>query len=195
MRADARANRDEIVEAALELFQEQADFNVSFRTIASRAGVGVATLHRHFPDRAALITEVIDHLDRGVTAIIEDHLSRWDEDPQRAWSGSIHRLVDLGIAPLASGGSEFAVTEGKVDGFLQYMRQKDMRPMERLLGKGVQHGFAPSDLDPYRFAAGIVLLSRPLPYLTAQILPDQREWLVDVYIDGLRARARDTSSG
>ncbi|ASR36666.1 hypothetical protein BAY61_18520 [Prauserella marina] len=189
MRADARANRDGIVEAALELFRAQGNFDVSLRSIAARANVGVATLHRHFPDRESLITTAVEQLHEATLAIVEERIARWDDNPEAAWKGAIHRLVATGIAPLASSGSEFAVAEGRVDAFLRQMRERDLRPVERLLKKAAAQGFAPGDLDPHRFVAGLVALSRPLPELTMKLLPDQCEWMIDVHIAGLRALA------
>ena len=57
MRADARRNRDRILVAAEgEISRHGAD--ASLEEIARRAGVGSATLHRHFPSRAALLDAV-----------------------------------------------------------------------------------------------------------------------------------------
>lgn len=56
MRADARRNRDAIVAAAREAFDR--DDQLRFDDFASRAGVGVGTLYRHFPTREALAAAV-----------------------------------------------------------------------------------------------------------------------------------------
>lgn len=188
MRADARANRDDILEAAKELFQEQG-VTVAFRTVAARAGVGVATLHRHFPDREALINAVADRLHDRATAIIDRYDAVWDRDSWEAWTGIVHGLAALGVAPLAVSASNFAVAQDQVDDFVQVARGRDMQRVQDTLAKAAACGFAPEDLDPRRFVAGIVIVSRPLPDVTAQLVPGQQEWLVDVYIDGLRARA------
>ncbi|MEV4343635.1 TetR/AcrR family transcriptional regulator [Actinoplanes sp. NPDC049596] len=56
-RADARRNYDQIVAAAeAEIARHGAD--ASLEEIARRAGVGSATLHRHFPSRQALLEAV-----------------------------------------------------------------------------------------------------------------------------------------
>ncbi|MEW2358758.1 helix-turn-helix domain-containing protein [Spirillospora sp. NPDC029432] len=57
MRADARRNRERIVEAALRTFAERGPA-ASMEEIAQVAGVGVGTLYRHFPDRRALLEEI-----------------------------------------------------------------------------------------------------------------------------------------
>jgi AcrR family transcriptional regulator len=55
LRADARSNRDQILAAAQIIFREHG-IDVPMKTIADQAGVGVGTLYRRFPDRAALIS-------------------------------------------------------------------------------------------------------------------------------------------
>ena len=55
MRADARSNRDQILGAAQIVFREHG-IDAPMKTIADRAGVGVGTLYRRFPDRTTLIT-------------------------------------------------------------------------------------------------------------------------------------------
>ena len=56
-RADARRNYDRIIEAAAaEVARHGAD--ASLEEIARRAGVGSATLHRHFPSRWGLLQAV-----------------------------------------------------------------------------------------------------------------------------------------
>lgn len=57
LRADARRNRDQIIAAAKTIFAE-AGPDAPMEEIARRAGVGVGTLYRRFPDRDALIRAV-----------------------------------------------------------------------------------------------------------------------------------------
>ncbi|MEW9553706.1 TetR/AcrR family transcriptional regulator [Nonomuraea sp. NPDC050783] len=57
MRADARRNHDRILAAAAEAVAEQGA-EASLEEIARRAGVGSATLHRHFPSRQRLLEAV-----------------------------------------------------------------------------------------------------------------------------------------
>ncbi|MEV4709170.1 helix-turn-helix domain-containing protein [Actinoplanes sp. NPDC049316] len=65
MRADARRNADRIVATAAEVVaRDGAD--ASLEDIARRAGVGSATLHRHFPSRAALLEAVFHERVEGV---------------------------------------------------------------------------------------------------------------------------------
>ncbi|MEV6601000.1 helix-turn-helix domain-containing protein [Actinoplanes sp. NPDC051346] len=60
LRRDARRNRAAIVEAAIEVLRGPGS-TALMPEIARRAGVALATLYRHFPDRLALTTAVIGH--------------------------------------------------------------------------------------------------------------------------------------
>jgi AcrR family transcriptional regulator len=59
LRADARRNYERILAAAQEAFAAHGA-DASLEEIARRAGVGSATLHRHFPSRRSLL-EVVFH--------------------------------------------------------------------------------------------------------------------------------------
>lgn len=54
LRADARRNRDKLIEVAALAFAEQGAA-ASLEEIARRAGVGIGTLYRHFPTREHLV--------------------------------------------------------------------------------------------------------------------------------------------
>src|SRR5215475_11667202 len=53
-RADARRNYEKILAAAREAFAEGGE-STSLEEIARRAGVGIGTLYRNFPNRQALL--------------------------------------------------------------------------------------------------------------------------------------------
>lgn len=57
MRADAQRNRERLVAVAAEVVAERGA-EASLEEIARRAGVGSATLHRHFGGRSALLEAV-----------------------------------------------------------------------------------------------------------------------------------------
>lgn len=56
-RADSARNRKQLLEVATRVFMA-ADTEPSLREIAREAGVGIATLYRHFPTREALVAAV-----------------------------------------------------------------------------------------------------------------------------------------
>ena len=58
LRADARRNRARIIDAARELFAGEQP-NVQMDDVARHAGVGVGTVYRHFPDKDALMGELV----------------------------------------------------------------------------------------------------------------------------------------
>ena len=63
MRADAEKNRSQILAVARDVVAEHG-VDASMRDIARRAGVGLATLLRHFPTREALFEALLcTHLD------------------------------------------------------------------------------------------------------------------------------------
>lgn len=73
-RADARSNTELLLQAAKELFDEQGP-DVALDAVARRAGVGNATLYRHFPTRtdlliAAYADEVTALCDRATAAAL-----------------------------------------------------------------------------------------------------------------------------
>ncbi|HMD23831.1 MAG TPA: helix-turn-helix domain-containing protein [Streptosporangiaceae bacterium] len=59
-RSDVQRNRQVLLQAARELFAVGSD--VPMYEVARRAGVGQATLYRHFPDRAALAGAIAEEL-------------------------------------------------------------------------------------------------------------------------------------
>lgn len=72
LRADAARKREQIVAAARDELADLADTarngapgKLTLDRVATRAGVGIATLYRHFPTREALVEEVYrQELDR-----------------------------------------------------------------------------------------------------------------------------------
>jgi AcrR family transcriptional regulator len=58
LRADARRNRERILEAASAVLAE-CGVDAQIDDIARRAGVGVGTVYRHFPTKEALLVELV----------------------------------------------------------------------------------------------------------------------------------------
>jgi AcrR family transcriptional regulator len=71
MRADAVKNRERILEAAEEVFADRG-VAAPIDEVAERAGVGVGTLYRHFPNKEALFEAIVltrlEELSRAATA-------------------------------------------------------------------------------------------------------------------------------
>lgn len=67
VRADARRNRERILEAAEAVFAEQGA-SASTEAVAVRAGVAIGTVFRHFPTKPELLQAVVMNLlDRLIT--------------------------------------------------------------------------------------------------------------------------------
>ena len=59
LRADAATNRQALLDAAARLYSERG-LDVPYEEIAREAGVGRATLYRHFPTRELMLTGIMD---------------------------------------------------------------------------------------------------------------------------------------
>ena len=80
MRADARRNRELILAAARELLaSDQVDVQID--AIAARAGVGVGTVYRHFPDKEALLGELVVERFRGFNERLQEAIEAEGADP------------------------------------------------------------------------------------------------------------------
>ena len=90
-RADARRNRDRLLDAARDAFRRGGD-SVQLAAVARAAGVGVSAVHRHFPTRDALVeTLAREHLAQ-LIEIAEQ--SAADPDPVAAVALMLRRLLD-----------------------------------------------------------------------------------------------------
>lgn len=95
LRADARRNRRRLLDAAIALILEIGG-EPTRDAVAQRAGIGIATLYRHFPDRQALLRAVVlDVLDR---TIAEGHAALADSATgAEALRRYMHASVDTGL--------------------------------------------------------------------------------------------------
>jgi AcrR family transcriptional regulator len=110
LRADARRNREKVLEAARELFAAQGSA-VPLDEIAALAGVGPGTVYRHFPTKEALFEAVTEARLRD---LVEYARAGADAaDPGAAFAGFLDRMAGEALArrnlreafaPGASGG-------------------------------------------------------------------------------------------
>jgi AcrR family transcriptional regulator len=108
MRADARRNRLRILQAARELFaSDQPD--VQMDEVARRAGVGVGTVYRHFPDKQALMGELVRERFGFFNETLADALADEGADPFEALAGAL-RTTATSMADDAA--TRFAFTSG-----------------------------------------------------------------------------------
>src|SRR5271170_1603340 len=80
IRADARRNRERLLEAAAAAFGAADGRPVSLESIARDAGVGIGTLYRHFPNREALVEAIYRTELAEVAAAAEQLLQRHPPD-------------------------------------------------------------------------------------------------------------------
>ena len=104
-RADARRNREKIVEAARASFAEYG-LETQMDDIARRAGVGVGTLYRHFPTKDALVRAIVQrHMER-MAELGRDMLGR-EGEPWDVFAGFLrscgeNNLSDRALAQVLS---------------------------------------------------------------------------------------------
>jgi AcrR family transcriptional regulator len=87
-RADALRNYEKVLAAAREAFAEGGE-STALEEIARRAGVGIGTLYRHFPNRQALVEALyVDEVDE----VCRSAAQLEGAEPWEAFSGWIERL-------------------------------------------------------------------------------------------------------
>lgn len=186
MREDAAENRKEIVKVASTLFAQNGP-DVSLRVIAKEANVGVATASRHFPDRDDLYRAVLEHTAEKMRDVVNHHLPHFPDAPEYTWRAVISEMVSLNFP---------AVGQEILPKILPTLTQEDKDAVfsfvqalyEPLLAQAKKYKLCPQDLDILSFHFGIITLSRPLPGPAERVFSGKREWLVDVFIDGLHAQ-------
>ncbi|MFB7629441.1 TetR/AcrR family transcriptional regulator [Streptomyces sp. NPDC056149] len=182
LRADARRNRERILEAAVRAFSDKGA-DVPIDTIAKAAGVGSATLYRHFPTREALIeaayrnelARVCDSAAELLTDFPPDRAMRLWMDRFIGYLAAKHGMADALRAAVASGADPFAETLDKLGA-----------AVDTLLRAGAEAGLLRSDIDPLDvgFSLAGIALTTGTP---AQ--RDRADRLLDLLLDGLRYQA------
>ena len=180
-RADARRNEAALLDAAAAAFVA-AGVGAPVRDIASRAGVGVGTVYRHFPTRADLVVAVYRHqveacADAGPTHLAEagspvEALARWID-------GFVDFLVTKhGLAGALGGdGTRFEALHA-------YFLDRLVPVCDELLAAAAAAGEVRDDLRGYELMRGV-------GGLCAGAEGDERydaRRLVGVLVAGLRVR-------
>jgi AcrR family transcriptional regulator len=99
LRADARRNREKIVNAAREIVAEQGEA-AQIDDVARKAGVGVGTVYRHFPNKDALMGELV-RICAGECVVIARSLAD-AEDPWEGFAGMVRAACESAAADAAS---------------------------------------------------------------------------------------------
>lgn len=98
MRADARRNRERLLDAAVELVLE-VGAEAPLDAIARRADVGIGTLYRHFPNREDLLDAAAQHTIARSIEAAETALTS-APDGYDALRQYMHAAVALGVGVL-----------------------------------------------------------------------------------------------
>ncbi|WP_229927853.1 TetR/AcrR family transcriptional regulator [Kitasatospora indigofera] len=183
LRRDARRNRELLTTAAREAFAEQG-LDAPLDEIARRAGVGNATLYRHFPNRAALIEAVFrDSLAETLRA---GELARETED---AWAG-LTGYLDTVFAGLAAdrGTTDLMTTAIQGVASLEALHVSNRETVDLLLGRARRQGTVRGDVTTEDLLFSLAALGRAVPALAATAPASWRRYLA-LFLDGLRAGA------
>lgn len=181
VRADAQRNVDALLEAAKAVFAVSG-VDAPVREIAQKAGVGVGTFYRHFPDRAGLIAAVfrreVDACADAAQPLSADHppfeaMTQW----LHLFSGFIATKRGLASA-LYTGSPVF-------ESLPAYFDQRLRPTLARLLAAAVASGEARADVDADDIIGAVASLSMA----TKSARPDQARRMVALFIDGLRHSA------
>lgn len=178
MRADARAKRDKIINAALAQIRTVPSSRITLEGIAQDAGVGIATLYRHFPLRASLLDVCSAvYLDRLNTTLAET-LETFDEDPAASFERFVWALVDSGV------GSLVPVLAAEAD--VPESREMFFDNVQLLLDRAAEHGLVAAGQDPMDLAAELVVATRPIAPPLGPLFPSVRDRLVRHLMAGWR---------
>jgi AcrR family transcriptional regulator len=178
LRADARRNLDALLEAAMAVFAASG-VDAPVREIAAKAGVGVGTVYRHFPQRSDLVAAVfrheVDACADAATLLAAEHA------PGEALALWMQRYVDF-IA--AKRGLAAALYSGNpaFEPLPAYFRERLKPAFRTLLAAAAAAGEVRADVDPGDLLNAVANLSST----SHGGGPEQARRMVALLVDGLR---------
>jgi AcrR family transcriptional regulator len=175
-RADARRNYEKLLSAARDAFAEQGT-SATLEDIAARAGVGIGTLYRHFPNRQDLLEAV--YLDE-VQAICASAEKYAGLPPWEALSGWLREFVSFAATKRALA-EEMITYIDRDAAVFKSCAQGIYGAGEPLLKRAQEAGEVRADTDisdVTKMIAGIAAIRATDP--------EQIERIVNVALDGLR---------
>ncbi|MGI5324744.1 TetR/AcrR family transcriptional regulator [Actinomadura nitritigenes] len=151
-RADARRNEEALLDAAAEIFVTSG-VEAPVRDIAAKAGVGTATIYRHFPTRADLIVAVYRHQVESCAeagpALLEESATPY---------AALGRWIDLFVDFLVTKHGLAAVLRSDTAGFETlhaYFLERLVPVCARLLDAAADAGEIRSGIGAYELMRGI----------------------------------------
>lgn len=182
LRKDAMRNRRRILDAAQELFAERG-LRVSLNDIAHRAGVGVGTVYRHFPDKELLIDALFEQRIGTLVGFAEEGLDQ--PDP---WNGLVLFLERSSAEQAADRGLEELVLGGGHGGDrIEDVRARLKPKVDRLVARAKSAGALHPDLQSVDVPV-IQLMIGTAVDLTEQVAPGTWRRYLDLILQGLRRR-------
>ena len=177
-RADARRNYDKVIAAAREAFAETGA-STSLEEIARRAGVGIGTLYRHFPNRQSLLeavyVEEVEELCGSVSGL-------GDADPWDALAAWLKRFVGY-MATKQALAAELMEYFDRDAPLFHSCRQALFAAGEPLLRRAQQAKAVRPDTD----LSEIIQIVGGIAKIPAS-QPGQVEHMLQIALDGLRYR-------
>ncbi|MER8005882.1 MULTISPECIES: TetR/AcrR family transcriptional regulator [unclassified Streptomyces] len=189
-RADALRNRERIVTAAREMFTEFGPY-VPLDDIARRAGVGNATVYRNFPDRDALVREVVCSVMDRTSEAAEQALAETG-DAFEALERFVHIAADERISALCPM-VQSTFDQNHPD--LEAARERCEQIVASLMDRAKAAGQLRTDVGVGDLMVVVAQLSRP-PAGTDCLTSDRFVHRhLQMFLDGLRAPARSVLPG
>ena len=184
LRADARRNRARLLEAAEQVFADRG-IGASTEEVARQAGVGIGTVFRHFPTKAALLEAVfvgrLTRLGERAAALSES------EEPGPAFFTFVALVVDQALSK-NDFGDELAAAGVNVQAVASGVSGEFARAMTVLLGNAQQAGAVRPDIGVGELKAVLVGASRAVEQGGDD--PATRARILAVTLDGLRPAAK-----
>jgi AcrR family transcriptional regulator len=182
VRADAQRNIETLLKAAMAVFATSG-VDAPVREIAEKAGVGIGTVYRHFPQRSDLIGAVFRHEVDACADAAADLAAK--HEPGEALARWMQRYADFiatkrGLKPaLHSGDPAF-------DALPAYF-QKRLRPALRtLLEAAIAAGEVRADVEPDELLGAVAGLCMH----AHDKRPEHARRMVALLVDGLRYGAK-----
>ncbi|MBE8476092.1 TetR/AcrR family transcriptional regulator [Streptomyces justiciae] len=179
LRADARRNYELLVVAAREAISEHGP-DAPLDDIARRAGVGNATLYRHFPTRDALLVAVYTAEIEALTDAARELLETTQSGQAlKAWLRVFidHITARRGLA------SASLNTVGERKDLICHWHDPLVATTTELLDDAREHGAAHGDVRP----AELLMMAYTIAAV-AESTPGAGERLLDIAFDGITPR-------
>jgi AcrR family transcriptional regulator len=174
-----------ILDATLELLVEVGFSALTVEGVASRAGVGKATIYRRWASKLPLVVEAFGQLP-GFEEVDSGNVA---EDLKQMLRGYIQVFNSTPLASaLPSLAGERAHNPELSELFDPVSRQR-RQPLRRALERGVERGELPADLD-LELAADLVVgpIAVSLFFKGGKLSPRMVGPIVDLALSGLRTR-------